>query len=230
MRICIIIPALNEASNLSSLLPFLKTEIKQGDVIVVSDAGSSDATQDVCLNHDVHFFPSPLPGRGPQMNAAAAEYSNVDVYYFLHADTRPPRGFVGDIKQGILDGFPVGCYRFTFDSHHPLLAINAYFTRFKSLACRGGDQSLYVTKQVFDELKGFRSDMRIMEDYDFIERVWGCYPFRIIPRNITVSARKYRANNYFRVQIANLIVFRMYKKGAPQQAMIDRYRSLLKEV
>lgn len=229
MQICVIIPTLNEAENLTSLLPYLKKEVSGQDTIVVTDAGSTDATEFVCATNGVHFFPSPTPGRGPQMNAAVSAFPEADVYYFLHADTRPPLGFTQDITRGIKDGCPVGCYRFTFDSRHPLLAINAYFTRFKSLACRGGDQSLYVSKEVFTELNGFREGMRIMEDYDIIERVWDNYPFRVIPRNITVSARKYRANNYFRVQFANFIVFRMYRKGAEQQAMINRYRSLLNE-
>lgn len=162
------------------------------------------------------------------MNAAVAAFPDADVYYFVHADTRPPNGFYADIVNNIKAGFPVGCYRFKFDSSHPLLAINAYFTRFNALACRGGDQSLYVTRQVFEKLNGYHPEMKIMEDYEFIERAQASYPFRIIPRNILVSARKYRANNYFKVQLANLKVFRMYKNGASQEEMIATYKKRLK--
>lgn len=71
--------------------------------------------------------------------------------------------------------------------------------------------------------------MRIMEDYDIIERIWEQeIPFRVIPRAVTVSARKYRANGWLRVQMANLEVFRMYKAGADEEAIISRYRAMLR--
>ena len=70
----------------------------------------------------------------------------------------------------------------------------------------------------------------VMEDYDIIRRIWHLeIPFRVIPRAVTVSARKYRKNNYFRVQIANLLVFRMYRQGATEEAMISRYRAMLRD-
>lgn len=161
------------------------------------------------------------------MNAAVAAFPEADVFYFVHADTRPPRGFYHDITRSIQAGYPVGCYRFRFDTFHPLLSINAFCTRFNALACRGGDQSLYVKKAAFRELGGFGESMRIMEDYEFIERAQDRYPFRIIPRSIQVSARKYRANSWIRVQMANFRVFQMYRKGAEQQEMIDTYHRML---
>lgn len=228
MQINLIIPTLNEAENLEALLPYLRSEVAPGDKIIVTDGGSTDAGRTVTEAAGCTFFPSPDPGRGPQMNAAVAAHPEADVYYFVHADTLPPRGFRRDIIENVEKGFPVGCYRFCFKSPNPLLKINAFFTRFPPLACRGGDQSLYVSRTAFEELGGFAPDMRIMEDYDIIERARERFPFRIMPRRIKVSARKYRANNYFRVQLANLRVFRMYRRGAGQEEMIATYRRLLK--
>ncbi|MEM6395221.1 MAG: TIGR04283 family arsenosugar biosynthesis glycosyltransferase [Bacteroidota bacterium] len=227
MHVHIIIPALDEAENLKKLLPYLREELKDRGRIIVSDGGSRDNTRRVCTAHGVTFFQAPKTGRGPQMNAAVDRYPKADIYYFLHADARPPQGFYEDLVGSVDMGYPVGCYRFKFDSDHPLLAINSFFTRFSPLACRGGDQSLYVTSSVFEELGGFKSGMQIMEDYDIIERARAKYPFRIIPRSVTVSARKYEANNYFKVQLANLIVFRMYRRGARQEAMVEKYRAML---
>jgi hypothetical protein len=162
------------------------------------------------------------------MNEAAnLEIETFDILYFIHADTRPPAGFRGDIVGSVLGGYDVGCYRFKFDMWHPMLSINAFCTRFEGLACRGGDQSLYLTTTAFQGLGGF-SDMKIMEDYDIIQRTWASdYNFRIIPRSVLVSARKYRVNGWYRVQMANLKVFRMYKLGAPEEAMLRTYREML---
>ena len=230
MRLHLIIPVINEAENLRNLLPFLLSELSGRGQITVADGGSTDATEAVIKAHSgVQYLLCQRPGRARQMNEAAGlDQTAFDVVYFVHADTRPPAGFYQDIKDSVAAGFPVGCYRFRFDRWHPLLKINAYFTRFSGLACRGGDQSLYLTTNTFHALGGFR-DMLIMEDYDIIERIWErAIPFRVIPRAVTVSARKYRANGWFRVQMANLRVFRMYKAGADEEAMIRRYRAMLR--
>lgn len=229
MRLHVIIPALDEADNLRQLLPLLLAELPEGSRVTLADGGSQDGTERVMADFPtVRHLRCNRCGRAQQMNEAAAlDAADFDAVYFVHADTRPPAGYYADIRQSLALGFPVGCYRFRFDWAHPLLMINAFCTRFKGLACRGGDQSLYVATATFRALGGFR-DMRIMEDYDIIERVWAAQiPFRVIPRSITVSARKYRVNGWLRVQLANLKVFRMYKAGAAEEDMIARYRAML---
>ncbi|MGB3547944.1 MAG: TIGR04283 family arsenosugar biosynthesis glycosyltransferase [Saprospiraceae bacterium] len=228
MQLTIIIPAINEADELAELLPRLR-KYTQGRTaeIYVADGGSTDNSAEVCARNQVHFVACPRPGRSLQMNYVAAEHP-ADVYYFLHADTRPPASFYEDIRKAVQTGHDLGCYRFRFDMLHPLLAINAYCTRLPYLPCRGGDQSLFVTHDAFTRLNGYREDYIIMEDYDIIERAEElAMSFRILPKNILVSARKYRANGYFKVQLANLKVFRMYRRGEDQRAMLDLYKARL---
>ena len=66
-----------------------------------------------------------------------------------------------------------------------------------------------------------------MEDFDFIERAQDRYPFRIIPKSITVSARKYENNSYLRVQIANFVAFNMYRLRYTPPQIAATYRRLL---
>lgn len=229
MRLHIITPVINEADNLRELLPLLHSELPAGSRITVADGGSDDDIEAaIAATPGVRHLRCDRCGRARQMNEAAnLEQEQFDVVYFVHADTRPPKGFYEDIKSSVAAGYDVGCYRFRFDMFHPLLSINAYCTRFKGLACRGGDQSLYLTTEAFRSLGGF-TDMKIMEDYDIIQRTWAShFRFRVMPRSILVSARKYRVNGYFRVQLANLKVFRMYKRGAPEEAMVQTYREML---
>lgn len=230
MYLHLVIPVLNEVDNLRELLPFLLAQLAGRGHITVADGGSTDGTTQVLAQYpEIRHLHCQECGRARQMNEAARSApGDVDVLYFLHADTRPPKGFYDDIRKSVEAGYPIGCYRFTFDSSHPLLAINAFCTRFRGLACRGGDQSLYVARAAWETLNGFDADMQIMEDYDIIQRAWVRFPFRVMPRSVTVSARKYRANGWLRVQLANLKVFRMYKRGAPQRAMVEQYRRMLK--
>ena len=231
MQLHIIIPVINEAANLRRLLPYLLRELAGRGTITVADGGSDDGTAQLCRTTDgVHYLACAERGRSRQMNAAADTLpKDACVRYFLHADTRPPTGFYEDIRRAVAAGFAAGCYRFRFDSSHPLLAVNAFFTRFPGLACRGGDQSLWLTAAAWEELGGYDGEMAIMEDYDIIERIWQRkLPFRVIPRNITVSARKYSSNGWVRVQLANLKVFRMYRRGAAQEEMVAEYRRRLR--
>ena len=228
MRLHIIIPVVNECDNLRELLPYLMGQLAGRGSITVADGGSTDGTEELLAGSQVKHLSCPARGRAPQMNAAAAaDLDNYDVLYFVHADTRPPAGFYEDIQRSIDEGFPVGCYRFRFDSDHPLLIINSFFTRFDLTFCRGGDQSLYLTREAWQRVGGFDGSMKIMEDYDIIQRLRQHFAFRIMPRSIRVSARKYQRNSWLRVQLANWKIVRMYRAGAPQQKMVDTYRRLL---
>jgi hypothetical protein len=52
--------------------------------------------------------------------------------------------------------------------------------------------------------------------------------FKIIPKNVIVSARKYKTNSYLRVQIANFKIMRMFLSGkASQKEMTETYRRML---
>ncbi len=49
-----------------------------------------------------------------------------------------------------------------------------------------------------------------------------------MPKATLISARKYEENNYMRVQLANLIVFNMYRMGFSQERLANTYCRLLK--
>lgn len=66
-----------------------------------------------------------------------------------------------------------------------------------------------------------------MEDYDFIIRAQQKFKFKIIPKNIVVSARKYQNNSYFKVMWANYTIFKMFFNNASQDEMVNKYKSML---
>lgn len=226
-KISIIIPVYNEEENIQKLLPRLidATGSISREIIVV-DGGSTDRTAERATSLGATVLRSPKKGRAHQMNHGY-ENSTGDLLYFVHADTLPPLSFVEDIRAALAEGYPLGCYRFEFDSPRKLLKVNAYFTRFDKMWCRGGDQTLYVTRSLFKELKGYCTKHYIMEEYDFIARARKENTFKIMPKSVLVSARKYENNGYLKVQVANLVVFNMYRLGVSQEKMMKFYRSML---
>ena len=226
MTISIIIPTLNEAENIEKLV--LHLQKFGGDnllEIIVADGGSTDATCSIARQLGAKIVGS-VRGRAQQMNAGAAAAAG-EVLYFVHADTLPPDDFLLFLNKALAENYALGCFRFRFDSPRWILKINAYFTRFDKIWCRGGDQTLFVRQSVFETLGGYRSDFLIMEEYEFIERARQQYAFKIMPADVMVSARKYETNSWLRVQIANLTVFRMYRMGVSQARLVGTYQRML---
>jgi rSAM/selenodomain-associated transferase 2 len=225
--ISIIIPTLNEADSIGRLLDYLHQNGGASLLeILVVDAQSADNTEGVARQHGATVVQSAKRGRAAQMNAGAA-VAQGDVLYFVHADCFPPTTYIADIHQAIADGFPMGCYRYRFDSDQFLLKINAFFNRFEPLVCRGGDETLFIERPIFNALNGFDERFCIMEEYDFIGRARRSYKFKIIPKYAVVSARKYETNSWWQVQRANAKVFSMFRKGIAPEEMAATYRRML---
>lgn len=228
IQISIIIPTLNEGGNIGQLVEHLQ-EHCEGCVsdLIVSDGGSSDATVQEAEKAGAKVLISPDKGRAQQMNHGVANSSG-NILWFVHADSLPPASYVADIKESLETGYNVGCYRFRFDSKKWPLKVNSWFTRFDLEFCRGGDQTLFVTRDLWTELKGYRDDFLIMEEYEFMRRARKKSKFRIIPKDVMVSARKYDHNSYLRVNFANFVVFNMYRLGASQEKLMRTYYKLLR--
>ncbi|MFT6205644.1 MAG: rSAM/selenodomain-associated transferase 2 [Spirosomataceae bacterium] len=230
MHISVIIPTYNESDSIQKTVNQLVINVQQTIEIIISDSPNSvDNMEAISFPERVRVIKSKTPGRAAQMNEAA-NMATGDVLYFVHADTFVHPDFEADIESMIAKGLDMGCYRYRFDKYFtPLLYINSFFTRFNKIWCRGGDQTLFIKKEVFEELGKFREDYKIMEDYEILLRAEGKYRFGIIPKDVIVSSRKYKLNGYLKVQLANLKVMRMFLKGTDSQdVMAETYRRLLK--
>ena len=226
MRCSVIIPTLNEEDHIDQLLLRLEQGSCQTTEIILVDGGSTDKTIERARKYSIKILQSVRPGRALQMNLGVREATG-DVFYFVHGDTIPPLTYMKDIKQAISEGYDLGCYRFKFEGNQLILRINAFFTRFNKSWCRGGDQSLFIKKEVFNALGGYREQYVIMEDFELLRRALPTYFFKIMPKDIIVSRRKYDDNNYLRVQFANLIVFNMFKFGYEPGTILNTYRRLI---
>lgn len=227
MKVSLIIPTYNEEESIGKLLNYLH---KHGDErlleCIVVDGGSEDRTVDIVRDSNAKCLICTKKGRAAQMNMGV-KHSSGDLLYFVHADSFPPKTYLDDLSIALKNGYQAGCYRFRFDSDRFMLKVNSYFTRFDRIMCRGGDQTLFITQSLFEKLGGFRDDFLIMEDYDLIQKIQDETSFRIIPKDVVVSPRKYDQNQYLKVNFANLVIFMMYFCGARQQTMVSAYKNLI---
>lgn len=227
MKISIIVPTFNESDHIADLLKYLSDHSQESvKEILVIDGRSSDDTVQIVREEGFQCLISPKKGRAAQMNLGAKKTSG-DILYFVHADSIPPKTYVTDIFKALHSGAESGCYRFKFNSDNLLLKINSWFTRFDRLMCRGGDQTLFIKRNLFEELNGFK-DYAIMEDFDMIKRLRERDTFQIIQKDVIVSARKYDENSYLKVNLINLLIFTMFFLGTSQDTMVHAYQELIK--
>jgi rSAM/selenodomain-associated transferase 2 len=221
--ISIIVPTYNEESCIAEFLGhLLSITLKYGNIeIIVCDAGS-DRTAQIAAQYPVVLLHAEK-GRARQMNAGAAA-ANHALLYFLHADTIPPETFVEDILKAMENGCKAGCFQMRFDDQDPLMGIYGWCTRLPFPLCRGGDQSLFITRDLFRSIGGFNETMQVMEDIEIISRIEKQTPFRILDSVVVTSARKYRRNGTIRLQIIFGTIHLLYALGADQETLVRYYR------
>ena len=226
--ISVIIPTYNEESHIREIIKRLWKYDENNLVkeIIISDGGSTDDTVNIARSETVKVIISPK-GRAVQMNQGAAEATE-NILYFLHADSIPPKNFSSSISKAYLDGAISGCFRLAFDHNHWLLNAHCWFTRFDVNAIRFGDQSLFVTNNVFKNCGGFNIGLQMMEDQEIIHRIKKHGKFKVMSDAVTTSARKYLDNGVFRMQGIFYRIWLMYYLGYSQKRLLQLHRTLIK--
>ena len=228
--ISIIIPVLNEAANINRLLAHL-IENKTGEnisEIIVVDGNSQDNTTELVKEFSknstiaIRLIQSER-GRAKQMNAGA-NHSKSTILYFLHADSYPPQNFDNLIISEIEKQQLAGCFKMRFDSNHWWLAIVGWATRFNWKICRGGDQSLFITKALFNEIGGFDQRYTIYEDQILTNQLYKRKQFVVIKHWIVTSARLYEKKGVWNLQYHFLMIYLKKWLGASAEEIYTYYK------
>lgn len=231
MKISIVIPILNEAETINTLISHLITSLhstKNIEEIVIVDGGSTDGSVDIvtAFSKDKKIpirIISSNKGRAKQLNAGAAVAIG-DILYFLHADSFPPQSFDKFIIQEVQKGNEAGCFRMKFDSNHWWLRFLGWLTQFKSKRCRGGDQSQFITTSLFRKIDGYDESYIVYEDNDLVDRLFAINTFVIIPKNVITSARRYNEVGVWRLQYHFLNIHMRRWMGASSQELYQYYK------
>ncbi len=234
----VIIPVLNEATTIGTLLQFLAENLSGEHIteIIVVDGGSEDDTVKIVNSMSGRAQSRPFnlqiitseKGRAKQMNKGA-KHASGEILYFLHADSFPPKHFDNQIISEVKKGNPAGCFRMQFDSSHWWLKIAGWFTQFNWRACRGGDQSQFITKRLFNEIGGFDETYIIYEDNILINELYKRKQFVVIQECITTSARLYRQKGIWNLQYHFWVIYVKRWLGADAEKLYAYYLKNIKE-
>jgi len=104
--ISVIIPTYNEAKNIKATIQTLRLNDENNLIkeIIIADGSSTDDTVSIAESEGVKVVISPRKGRSAQMNFGAFNAKG-EIFYFLHADTIPPKNFTKDIVNLIEQGY-----------------------------------------------------------------------------------------------------------------------------
>ncbi|MCX7793319.1 MAG: TIGR04283 family arsenosugar biosynthesis glycosyltransferase [Thermodesulfovibrionales bacterium] len=211
MKLSVIIPALNEENFIIRCIESAKT-LNPSEIIVV-DAGSSDKTAELAEREGALVIKS-SPGRGIQLMKGALA-SEGEILMFLHADSIISEPL--DIKSYINNGFSGGFLRLKFDYHTLSLRLVEFFAnlRAKLLNLPYGDQAIFVRRDIFYEIGGFR-DYPFLEDIDFVMRLRKRGRLASIPVPVIVSSRRllkgYPLSPIF-VSLRNVMIVMLFLMG-----------------
>lgn len=160
---------MNEEKDLKRCLSSLA--LSDSEELIVVDGGSADATVSIATEYTNKVLNS-TRGRSSQMNVGAGK-AHGDILLFLHADCVLPTEGFSTIRETLRDnGVAAGGFRLSIE--HPGLAFRVIErgANLRSALTRlvYGDQGLFMKKETFVKLGGFRN-IPLMEDVEISQRL-----------------------------------------------------------
>ena len=162
MGISVVVPTLNEASNIARTL----AQVRQAGEcqIVVVDGGSEDGTPEIA-GRSADVVLSASRGRARQMNVGARAATG-EILLFLHADTVLPQEFPRILAQAFADPQVVGgrfdvrlnAPGWSFRMIETMMNLRSRLTRIST-----GDQAIFVRRETFLAIGGY-PEVELMED------------------------------------------------------------------
>jgi len=221
-RISVIIPALNEARHIAATLRAVGQS--PGHQVFVVAGGSTDATALRAQEAGATVLAS-KPGRARQLNAGAARAEGASLL-FLHADTLLPPGWADALVRTLrASGAAAGAFRFRIAEKFPGKSFIEWTTGLRSrwLQRPYGDQGLFLTRALFEEMGGF-ADLPIMEDYEFTVRLRRRGRIVTVSEAALTSGRRWQELGVLRTTLRNQWMLAGYHLGVSPQKLQAHYQ------
>jgi rSAM/selenodomain-associated transferase 2 len=221
-QISAIIPTLNEPGELPETLRRLR-QVSEVTEILVSDGGSTDATEELARQADARFLTGP-PGRGGQLRRGV-QLATGDVLLFLHADTWLPEDAGAAIADALANPAVVGgAFRKAFRDPHWLMAGSEFRCRLRMrcLQFAYADQAIFVRREILERIGGV-PDVPLMEEHLLCRALRREGRLALADATVTTSARRFRERGVLRTYWRMFSVNLRWHLGASPEELARVY-------
>lgn len=234
MKLAVIIPIYNDDKMIENLLKKL-SNFKEIDEIIISKAVDDFEKNEIYEKtyQDIKYkLLISKKGRSIQMNTAV-KYTDCEILWFIHSDSEFLDYTVDKKIKDLIEKKNIECggLKIKFNPNSITLSLIAYLSnlRAKLFKICFGDQSIFVTKKLFDEINGFR-DIPIMEDLQFFIDIKNhknnSKYFKLLNNKIISSSRRFKQNGTLKTIFKMHKLKIMYFKGESPEKLNEIYNNM----
>jgi glycosyltransferase involved in cell wall biosynthesis len=197
-EISIIIPAYNEEDHIKQCLDAIFNQYLQYiNEVIIADNNSQDKTVPISKQFNVRVISGGYPALARNKGAKIAKGKYL---LFVDADTFLPENFLEEaietfkkkklkVASFYIKPYPADIFNsILFKFYNTLSFILAKYS-FPTIATAGC--CILVEKKIHDDINGFRENMVVLEEYDYIRRIKKYGRFNVLPIHVATSTRRF---------------------------------------
>jgi rSAM/selenodomain-associated transferase 2 len=199
MEISVIIPTFNEELSIAKTLEALSRLVNVSEVIVV-DGGSTDLTAKFVKNYtqvkNLQLVEMTEANRGKQLHEGT-KHAKGDIFWFVHADTRPQQGCGRQIK-GVMKYSEVvgGNFEVIFSGDTRWAKFMTWlYPHLRSWGLSYGDSAFFIGRKAYEKVGGFKP-IGAFEDLDMFHRLRKIGRFYHLSQTVTTSSRRFEKGSF----------------------------------
>ena len=234
----IIIPVLNEATNLPLLFDNINKLNPNPQQVILVDGGSNDDSIDIIQSFINELMPDnnskidwqmteSKAGRALQMNTGAA-LATSDVLLFLHADTQLPMNAIESVSEAMKRA-EWGRFDVQIASRQPTLRLVSQMINWRSRlsGIATGDQAIFISQFLFERIGNY-PNQALMEDIELCKQLKGKQLKGIakpacLKSKVITSARRWQQHGTWRTIILMWHLRFDYWRGVSADNIKARY-------
>ncbi len=227
MKISVIIPTFNEELTIGKTLDVLARLVNVDEIIIV-DGGSTDKTIEIAENSKrakkLKVVNCSEANRGKQLHEGT-KHASGEIFWFLHADTRPVLGCAGQIKSFMrYEEIVGGNFEVVFDGNsHWARFLTKLYPQLRAIGLIYGDSAIFARRSTYEKIRGYKP-LPLFEDVDFYKRLQKKGQFKYISLPVTTSSRRFESRSFVWTFAGWSIFQGLYWIGLPPRLLAKGYK------